>query len=277
LGEAEKMTPLPKQFQFSQSNLQDYVDCARRFELRYLLQLKYPAPEAEPLEAHEYHMRLGEQFHRLIHQHLSGVPAEKLTPEDDQLKHWWNNYLGYGLQDVPTAYYPEETLVANLGGYRLVAKYDLIGVVPGEKLVIVDWKTAKNRPKRERLLKRLQTIVYRYILVEAGVHLNRGFQVQPEQIEMRYWFAEHPQKPEVFPYSTAGYEQDKVYLTGLMREIEARTNFELTQDVSKCKFCTYRALCRRGVSAGDMADLESEADDVGIIDFNFDQIAEVEF
>ena len=32
----------------SQSSLQDYVDCARRFQLRYLDRLSYPAIESEP-------------------------------------------------------------------------------------------------------------------------------------------------------------------------------------------------------------------------------------
>jgi hypothetical protein len=47
------MTLLPLDFQFSQGSLQDYVDCRRRFQLRYLDQLAWPAVEAEPLLEHE--------------------------------------------------------------------------------------------------------------------------------------------------------------------------------------------------------------------------------
>ena len=39
---------LPPQFAFSQSSLQDYMDCPRRFQLRYLDRLIYPAAESEP-------------------------------------------------------------------------------------------------------------------------------------------------------------------------------------------------------------------------------------
>ena len=42
------MSLLPPGFQFSQRSLQDYVDCRRRFELRYLQNLAWPAVEAEP-------------------------------------------------------------------------------------------------------------------------------------------------------------------------------------------------------------------------------------
>lgn len=36
---------LPEDFTFSQSMLQDFVDCPRRFELRYLLDARWPAQE----------------------------------------------------------------------------------------------------------------------------------------------------------------------------------------------------------------------------------------
>ncbi len=38
---------LPSDFQFSQSSLQDYVDCPWRFYLRYIRQLAWPAIVAE--------------------------------------------------------------------------------------------------------------------------------------------------------------------------------------------------------------------------------------
>ena len=39
---------LPEGFRFSQSSLQDYVDCRRRFQLRYLQNLAWPALQSEP-------------------------------------------------------------------------------------------------------------------------------------------------------------------------------------------------------------------------------------
>ena len=40
---------IPQNFQFSQASLSDYMDCARRFQLRYLLEQDWPAVESEPL------------------------------------------------------------------------------------------------------------------------------------------------------------------------------------------------------------------------------------
>ena len=54
------MTLLPPTFSFSQSSLQAYEDCPRRFWLAYVEQLPWPAVEASPIREHEALMRLGE-------------------------------------------------------------------------------------------------------------------------------------------------------------------------------------------------------------------------
>src|SRR5215208_7169600 len=79
----------------SQSSLQDYVDCAQRFKLRYLDRLAYPAIEAEPALENEKHQQEGEYFHRLVQQHLIGIPAEQVgkLANTDNLQRWWENYL----------------------------------------------------------------------------------------------------------------------------------------------------------------------------------------
>src|SRR5262245_21651070 len=184
---------LPENFVFSQSSLQDYVDCPRRFQLRYLQKMRWPAVEAEPALEHERHMKQGERFHHLLHQHLLGVPAEKLAQhvDDPAIRGWWQTYLDWGLKDVPSERRPETTLFAPLGGYRLLAKYDLLAVEPGKQALILDWKTSPTVPKREWLQSRLQTIVYRYVLALAWAEVNPGQTLAPEkaaeQIEMAYW------------------------------------------------------------------------------------------
>lgn len=274
---------LPHDFQFSQSSLQDFVDCARRFQLRYVLQRKWPAVQAAPAQEHERHMRLGAIFHRMIQQHLLGVPAERLAAfaDDDLLRGWWTSYLQHGLADLPQQRHPEITLTAPLGDYRLIAKYDLLAVEPGQRAVIVDWKTAQRRPSRERLKASLQTVVYRYVLARAGAHLNGGPPIAPGQIEMVYWFAGHPQQPERFPYDAAQFKNDEAYLLSLAADIASRgaEDFPLTPDARRCLFCTYRSLCDRGRSAGNFLEMDDLDEEEGGLDFDFDfdQIAEIEF
>lgn len=272
---------LAHDFQFSQSNLQDFTDCPRRFELRHMQRLKWPALEAEPALEHERRMRQGDLFHRTVHQHIIGVPAEQLTPtlHDDTVRGWWQNYLRDGLNDLPAQRHPEVTLSVPFGRYRLLAKYDLLAVQPGERAVIVDWKTTEKRPGRGYLQTRLQTLVYRYVLARAGAHLNNGQPFVPEQVTMWYWFPSYPNRPEQFPYDSAQYQNDEALLLDLVQRIETASAFERTDNHSHCRFCTYRSLCGRGEKAGNFLQEEVDFDTAApsVLDFDFDQIAEIAF
>jgi hypothetical protein len=276
---------LPADFQFSQASLQDYVECRRRFQLRYLLQLAWPAPEAEPVEEHEQHMQDGETFHRLVHQHRLGIPTWKLTPQDEgPLADWWRAYLA-SPPDLPPRQYPERTLTIPLGDHRVVAKLDLLAVEPGRRAVIVDWKTGQRRQPRSYLESRLQTRVYRYALALAGAQLNDGAPIPPEQIRMVYWFAVDPEHPETLLYDEAQMEADGRYLAGLIADIARAAeadDFPKTEDVKRCRFCSYRSLCARGVEAGrldeaDAEDVDEEPDFDWNAGIDFEQIAEIAF
>jgi CRISPR/Cas system-associated exonuclease Cas4 (RecB family) len=265
----------------SQSSLQDYQDCPRRFELRYLQRLAYPAIETEPALENEKHQKEGEYFHRLVQQHLIGIPAEQINKlaNTENLQRWWGNYLiAKDLQNLRnlSGLYPEITLSAPLGKFRLVAKYDLIAVGK-EQVTIFDWKTYRKRPKNEWLHIRWQTRVYRALLVQAGAHFNNGKPFAPEQIEMVYWFADFPAEPAGFIYKADQYKRDWDALTKIAGEITNATDFPKTDEVSKCSYCPYRSYCNRGTRAGDAADAELETEAEELFDINFEQIGEIAF
>jgi CRISPR/Cas system-associated exonuclease Cas4 (RecB family) len=276
----------------SQSSLQDYVDCARRFQLRYLERLSYPAVESEPALENEKHLQEGEYFHRLVQQYLIGIPGEHISKlaNTPNLQRWWENFLAdkdlRGLTPLRSAsgalredlggLYPEATLSAPLGNYRLLAKYDLIAIGDG-KVVIYDWKTYRRRPRNEWLSARMQTRVYRALLVHAGAHLNDGQPFQPKQVEMVYWFSDYPDDPARFPYTSAGYKRDWDTLVKLAEEIHDASSFPLTDDRAKCSYCPYRSYCDRGVRAGDVEQAEAETEAEELFDVNFEQIGEIVF
>jgi CRISPR/Cas system-associated exonuclease Cas4 (RecB family) len=278
---------MPDLTTLSQSSLQDYHDCPRRFELRYLQRLAYPAIETEPALENEKHQQEGEYFHRLIQQHLIGIPAEQISKlaNTDNLQRWWENYLNASdlrvLAQRPVGkelggVYAEATLFAPLGKFRLVAKYDLIAINK-DKVTIYDWKTYRKRPKHEWLAVRWQTRVYRALLVQAGAHLNNGKSFMPEQIEMIYWFADFPAEPARFIYKADQYKRDWNTLIKIAEEIKNATSFPLTAEVSKCNYCPYRSYCNRGIGAGDAADAELETEADELFDINFEQIGEIAF
>jgi predicted RecB family nuclease len=265
----------------SQSSLQDYTDCPRRFQLRYLEKLSYPAVESEPALENEKHQQEGEYFHRLVQQSLIGIPSEQIgkLANSPNLQRWWDNFLNSKeLTSIKSdsRIYTETTLSAPLGNFRLVAKYDLIAVQDG-RATIYDWKTYRKRPRNEWLSARLQTRVYRALLVHAGAHLNNGIPFEPEQIEMVYWFADFPEEPARFSYTSSQYKRDWDTLLKLSEEIKTASSYPLTEDRQKCVFCNYRSYCERGALAGnvDQADAEMEAEE--LFDVNFEQIGEIAF
>ena len=274
---------LPADFIFSQNSLQDYADCLRRFSLRYLEHLAWPAIEAEPAVEHERQVRVGKLFHLLVHQHMLGVPLERLTPmaSDPDLRLFWQNYQEALPGVVPGRRLPEMTLLLPFAGYALEAKPDLLVVSPEGKATIFDWKTAARLPRREWLEHRMQTRVYRYVLLQAGQGLNGGKAFAPEDIDFVYWYAGFPDQPFRLDYSAALAAEDESVLREIIEEIAGRVpdDFPKTPDIRRCRFCAYRSYCDRGEGAGDIEEMEEvpTAPEPSRVDLDFDQIAEIEF
>ncbi len=271
---------LPPVFQFSQQSLQDYVDCPRRFQLRYILGQRWPAAESEPIEEQERLFEQGARFHLLVQRHILGIPEDKLAPQESPLAEWWDAYLRFPPPDLPTGLrLPEILLSTPLGDQRLLAKFDLLALDPGQRALIIDWKTSHHRPTRQMLASRMQSRVYPYVLLEAGTHLFGG-PIDAEQIGLVYWFAETPTKPEVFPYTAAQHQDNHAYLSSLISEVLSReeATWPLTDHRQHCRYCIYRSLCDRGVLPGPFADqgLETAESDFDF-DFDLDEVEEIAF
>ncbi len=253
---------------FSQTSLQDFVDCERRFQLRHILHLAWPAPQAEPMLENEAHLRQGAAFHRLLHQHYLGIPRERLERlhMPDPLRRWWRAHRATvpPLLGEDAHLYPEILLAAAFQGQRLIARYDLLAVYPGKRVLILDWKTNRRRPRRAWMQARLQTRLYPFLVALTGAFLNRGVPWQPEQIEMVYWFAEAPAEPMRFPYSRAGLQNDRAFFRTLLARLDSLPEdapLPRTDDERACRFCVYRSLCERGAQAGPLEETFQEQPD----------------
>lgn len=272
---------LSADFAFTQGSLGDYADCARRFELRFIKRMRYPALEAQEPLRFETRTRQGARFHKLVQQHLLGVPPESLTAslaDDEELSRWWASYLARGLTDLPPQRHSEITLQTHLAGRRLVAKYDLLALAPGGAAVIVDWKTGTRLPSAAYLRGRMQTIVYRYVLAQAGAHLYAGAEIPPDRIRMDYVFVAQGGERISFPYSAADMREDEALLSDMIATIDGADEFPLTAEERRCRFCSYRSHCERG-GAGRLEDFDFDEyeDEEETLALDFDQIAEIEF
>ena len=288
---------LPPTFAFSQSSLQAFQDCARRFWLAYVEQLPWPAIEAAPVQDFEQFMRLGAAFHRLVERSEISMDTEKiarsLTPP---LSQWFEAYRLHRPGDLPTDFVEVErvltipfTSARNGQEYRLAAKYDLIAASAHNEVVIVDWKTSRRRTDPSVLRNRLQSQVYPFVLVEASPFLPWGA-LEPEQVEMRYWFSAAPAQPVTFTYDRRQHESNREQLQRLLDSLltgveQADFPMVLDTEINRrrfCNFCVYRSRCRRGQSAGDLDEVD-DLDDFFVIDpeaaleFTLDEVEELAF
>lgn len=267
---------LPADFIFSQSALQDYADCAQRFELRYVREVRWPALETQSALEFETHSQKGQTFHHLLHQHTLGVPVTALaaTLEDEELRTWWERYLQWQ-SALGATRWPELTLSAPLGERVLMAQYDLIVKDAAGNFLIVDWKTGKPA-KRATLANRMQTLVYPYVLSRAGDWLNDGQPILPERIRMIYWFATDGSALE-FKTNAASLLHDETRLMQLLDGIGKDHEWAQTTNDKTCRFCAYRSLCERGIEAGSLDELEDDEEIVEPLSMDFDAIEEIAF
>jgi predicted RecB family nuclease len=279
VAKGEQLMNLPEDFMFSQSNLQNYFDCQRRFELMYLKKQRYPASLVGDFIEYQKHLKRGEEFHRFVHQHLAGVPSNILLKyiHDEELEAWFKVVVDTILPKLEGITYPETTLSVQLAEFTVTAKYDLLVIQPNKKALILDWKTVDHLPKRDELLKRLQTIVYRYVLARGGSALNAGQRILPEHIELKYCYVAKDGMLISLPYSQEQYEEDEAFLLRHAEIINTRPDFPMTEQTERCRFCQFRSLCNRGRVAGKLSDWLNTTHDEQIFEINFDDIEEVEF
>jgi hypothetical protein len=136
----------PAGFHFTQTRLQDFVECPRRFYLAHILNQRWPAPLAEPQSVVEQSIQRGARFHQMVERHQLGIPLETLqasAAHDPTLATWLNRY-----QEIFPAFgafektWPEVSLSTTVTNYSVLAKFDLIAL-RGDSVTVLDWKTGR--------------------------------------------------------------------------------------------------------------------------------------
>ena len=271
---------LPNDFVFTQHNLQDFEDCPRRFELRHLLHLAWPAPQTEPILAHERHMQMGDTFHRLVQQYFLGLPSALLTAQtlDPELMDWFSAFLEDPfVAGLPVQRWPEISLTMPFSGFRLLCKLDLLCSDEKHNFSILDWKTGTSPISRSILQDRWQTRLYPFILQHAATSLTNALPLRPDQIEMVYWFVVDPFHPQPFRFSQDQSVEVEQLLSQRISEIDHThpDHFFMTTDVRRCAFCNYRSLCDRG-ETGNLANADADFEPPETTaDLELDQIGEI--
>jgi len=269
---------------YSQQKLHDYLECPRRYELKYIKQQIWPAVISEPVLVLEQKVKNGQLFHLMAQQYFTGIDQKLIMSQitHEEIRNWWISFLIFTeyLKDLPNQ--SEVYISGRINSYNLAGIFDLLVYIPGEKFTILDWKTNQTKPPRKLLQDHIQTKLYPLLLTNSGESWNNGEKIHPDQIEMVYWFTNSPNEPEPFQYSVQQYDEDLNFILNLISQIEKTKTDEypLTTEEKRCKFCNYRSLCGRGQLPGiisniDYMDVESIFQEIGDIDIL--QIGEIAF
>ncbi len=253
---------LNNDFVFSANNLQDYVDCPRRFELKYLLNQSWPAVVSHPVQKMEEKMSMGTEFHRLARQYLEGLPTETLvaSAKYQQVVEWFDRFTRFSAPYVKSRHFTEYASFTSLDGYRLVAVFDFIAFFDDGQIIIADWKTTEAQPRRDYYQNRIQTLLYPLVAFETAPYLfEKSRNYSPSDISFLYWFPAFPEKSLEFPFSAEIEQNNRLMISNLIHEISIKApgDYCKTEETRHCEFCRYRSLCERGTEAGSV---EGETD-----------------
>ncbi|MDX1616473.1 MAG: PD-(D/E)XK nuclease family protein [Candidatus Promineifilaceae bacterium] len=247
------------------SRLSDLEACRRRFQLRYLERLAWPAQPED--EAAVQRMELGARFHRLMQRYHLGLSlvfeGGSRAPAEPELARWWAAFRELGPDTLPGRRLPEVSLTVPLAGHLLSGRFDLLVFSPPDApptLHIIDWKTTARPASEAALREAMQTRHYLLLAAEGAGALGRP--VTPEQIRLTYWFAVRPEASVTFHYDSDWHAANRAYLTELVGELNERLNqrvgedsvWPLTSDRQQCRRCAYQVVCGREMADLDLTD-----------------------
>lgn len=239
-------------FTFTQSNLQTFTYCRRRFYLRYLKKLIWPAQLVGD-QQYAQDRDAGVRFHRLVHQHFLGFEPALLrkvseADPDPRVATWLVTFLSSQMSTLEGELAPEALYTTTLAGHPLSAKVDLLQMNSG-KIKIYDWKTSRQLPKATSLKKQAQSRVYPLVISRVLGKDAAVFKL--ENLSMVYWEANFPD--QVIEINSSQDDWQK-YETEITTSIELILSLQVeefvkTPDIRKCAWCEYRSYCLRGKAA----------------------------
>lgn len=256
----------------TQLHIRHFLDCPRRFELRYLAPFTWP--EAPYTLDTEQAFDRGRYLHRLLERHFLELHPEAQATEDAIVQTWWDAFSRSGIHIPAGRRLPELSLAASAGGHQLFGRFDLLVLSPQPddevSATVFDWKTSKPRDVAW-LSRAWQTRLYLALLAEGGHTLvaGRTQKLDPDRLAMVYWYVAEPHAPRVIRYSRTLHEQNWGEITRIVAAIDqaqASGLFPLTEDWSRCRGCAFQAYCGRQTAGtlwpdtGDEDDLDGESE-----------------
>ena len=250
--------------QLSRYKLTTFLTCQRRFQLRYVTELRWPLQPVATQRAAAF--QRGEQFHALMERHFLGMPVSLDENADVRLAGWWESFQKNPPQLANGKAFPEVSLSVPVeDGHFIFGRFDLL-ILTENSAHIFDWKTERNPRSAAELQEDWQTKLYLALATEGSDALGRSY--RPEQVAITYWFAEAPQKSVTLTYDAQQHARNWATIRATVERIGRRlvapnAIWPLTDNLDHCKACAYRTFCGRDVETEplDFDSLEASIED----------------
>ncbi len=227
----------------TQTQISAYERCRRYYYLKYIKKLAWPVEESTRAE-----IQKGADFHLLAHQLIMGMdPSELLFPADDEkMRRWIDNFC----RMVPLREYDqvlaEKEVSALHSGVLWLGMFDALAI-RDDRITVYDWKTTGHPVNSSDYLRTPQTRLYRFLAKMCAPRLlGIGLHGLPaENIEMIYWFPEHPETGIRLPYSESAFREDLTWLELKAAELTSGQpdDYPRTSENRRCRFCKYQTHC----------------------------------
>ena len=265
----------------TQTQISAYERCRRFYYLKYVEKLAWPVEESVSAE-----IQRGADFHLLARQLIMGLePSELLFPSDDgKMRQWIENFCRkFPLKNLDGVFAEKEASAIHADVLWL-GMFDALAV-KDDRITIYDWKTTGHPADPADYLKSPQTKLYRFLAKMCAPRiLGIGLHGLPaENIEMVYWFPEHPDTEIRLPYSESAFREDLTWLQYKAAEMnsEAPEDYPRTDKERNCRFCKFETRCfpRAALMPWEAGTAENEdngmvPDDASQTEFFFDGLPE---
>ncbi|MBW9148275.1 PD-(D/E)XK nuclease family protein [Clostridium sp. CM028] len=228
-----------KHVYYSQNLLNTFDKCPLRFKIKYLDNVKWKKDSIDNEDYYE-NMNMGLDFHLICERYFSNIPAG-IDNSNIDLMNSFNSLKGKFTLLDENIYFTEYEIKMRKDNIRIQAKYDLIIIKPNNKIEIWDWKTENRKLDYKEVCKRMQTIVYMYILGESSLKIFDK-DIPLENISMNFWQPQFKDDIITINYSKSNH---KIHEDKIMEITHSLDNYDFSLDFNselysaQCKYCEF--------------------------------------